>query len=79
MNNDCPEDPTTRGGGILSTKCPECSDDVEVSLPCCADILSIIVNPQNEEHDTDKALIERPREHQTQCANAHTLSILYDW
>ena len=79
LDSKCPEEPTTRGGGMLTTECPDCSDDLGVSLPCCADIISIIAHSRSEKHDTDRGPIERPREHQTQCANGHTLSILYDW
>lgn len=78
-DSKCPEDPTTRDGGILNIECPECKDHIETSLPYDAEIASIITNPQNKEHNLDRTAMQRPREHQRQCANAHTLSILYDW
>ncbi|WP_449404329.1 hypothetical protein [Halapricum desulfuricans] len=70
---------TTEDGGITSVECPECSDNVDVTLPWSANIVSIIVQPQTKEHDLDRTAIERPREHQTSCVNGHILSILYDW
>ena len=70
---------TVGGGGLTSVTCPKCSDDVETSLPHNAEVVSIITNPQGEEHDADSTSIERPRTQQIQCANAHTVSILYDW
>lgn len=78
-NNQCPENPAERSGGIMSVKCPECSTKVGISLACCANIESIIAHPQSREHTIDRAAINRPREHQIQCANAHTISILYGW
>lgn len=66
-------------GGITTVKCPECSGAVATALPQYAEIVSIITNPQNNEHEIGSSEIERPRENQIQCDNGHTLSILYDW
>lgn len=66
-------------GGITTVECPECSDAVTTALPHYAEVVSVITNPQNNEHDIGSNEIERPRENQIQCGNEHTLSILYDW
>jgi hypothetical protein len=36
-----------------------------------------IAQPQSERHDIDKTAIERVQEDQTQCANVHTVAVLY--
>ena len=69
----------TEDGGLTSVECPDCSCDVNVGLPRSATIVSVIAHPQNAAHDAESAEIERPRTNQTQCANGHTVSILYDW
>lgn len=66
-------------GGITNISCPECKDRVETSVPCSADIASIIANPENDTHGIDRTAMERSRENKLQCPNGHTLSILYDW
>lgn len=69
----------TENGGLTNVECPDCSCDVNVSLPRSADIVSVIAHPQNGAHDTDRTESERTRENQTQCTNGHTVSILYEW
>lgn len=70
---------TTSGGGIRSIDCPECAEGIDISVPYSAEIVSVITHPQTDEHEVARTEIDRPRENEIQCGNAHTVSIRYDW
>lgn len=63
----------------ISVDCTECSDNIFFDLPASAEVKSVVVHPQTQDHDVDESEIERSRENQKTCTAGHTVSVLYDW